>query len=62
MLGIGMSELVMVLVIALVVFGPGKLPEIGRAIGKSINEFKNATNLAANDEKEAQDPKKLPEK
>lgn len=40
--GIGVTELVLILVIALVVFGPGKLPDVGRALGKSIREFKNA--------------------
>lgn len=38
------SELIIVLIIALVVFGPGKLPEVGKAIGKGINEFKDAVN------------------
>lgn len=38
-----MPELILILVIALVVFGPGKLPEIGKAIGKSLEEFKRAT-------------------
>jgi sec-independent protein translocase protein TatA len=37
-----MSELAIILVVALVVFGPSKLPEIGKAIGKSLNEFKGA--------------------
>ncbi|MDI6812012.1 MAG: twin-arginine translocase TatA/TatE family subunit [Desulfitobacteriaceae bacterium] len=36
--------MVIVLVIALVIFGPGKLPELGKALGKGINEFKSATN------------------
>ena len=40
MFGIGVPELMIILVIGLVVFGPGKLPEIGRAIGKTINEIK----------------------
>ena len=40
MFGIGVPELMIILVIGLVVFGPGKLPEIGRALGKTINEFK----------------------
>lgn len=43
MFNLGMSELVLILVIALVVFGPGKLPEVGKAIGKGIQEFKQAT-------------------
>jgi len=43
MFNLGMSELVLILVIALVVFGPGKLPEVGKALGKGIQEFKRAT-------------------
>ena len=41
---LGMSELVIILVIALIVFGPRKLPELGRSLGKSIGEFKRASN------------------
>ncbi len=40
MFGIGAPELVVILIIALVVFGPGKLPEIGSALGKGIRDFK----------------------
>ena len=43
MFGIGVPELILILIIGLVVFGPGKLPEVGRAVGKSIREFKKAT-------------------
>ncbi|MDY6824427.1 MAG: twin-arginine translocase TatA/TatE family subunit [Thermodesulfobacteriota bacterium] len=43
MFGIGMPELLIVLVIVLVVFGAGKLPEIGSGIGKGIKNFKKAT-------------------
>lgn len=39
---IGFPELIVILVIALIVFGAGKLPEIGSAIGKSVKEFKKA--------------------
>ena len=41
---IGMPELIVIFVIALVVFGPRRLPEIGRSLGKAIAEFKRATN------------------
>ncbi|MBP2662090.1 MAG: Sec-independent protein translocase protein tatA/E-like protein [Firmicutes bacterium] len=37
------GELVLVLIIALVVFGPGKLPDVGKAIGRSVKEFRHAT-------------------
>ena len=40
---VGPWELILILVIALIVFGPGKLPEMGKALGKSINEFKQAS-------------------
>ncbi|MCM3123015.1 twin-arginine translocase TatA/TatE family subunit [Mesobacillus sp. AQ2] len=40
---IGFPGLILILVIALIIFGPNKLPEIGRAVGKSMREFKNAT-------------------
>jgi len=43
MFGFGLPEMLIVLVIVLVVFGAGKLPEIGGALGKSIRNFKRAT-------------------
>ena len=42
MFGLGVPELVLILIIGLVVFGPGRLPDIGKALGKSIKEFKSA--------------------
>jgi TatA/E family protein of Tat protein translocase len=39
-----MPELIIILVIALIIFGPRKLPELGRSLGKSIGEFKRASN------------------
>ncbi|MHB8171405.1 MAG: Sec-independent protein translocase subunit TatA/TatB [Thermincolia bacterium] len=40
---LGWAELMVVLGVALVIFGPGKLPEVGKALGKTINEFKRAS-------------------
>jgi sec-independent protein translocase protein TatA len=42
MFGIGLPELVVISVVALLVFGPGRLPEIGNALGKGIRDFKRA--------------------
>ncbi len=42
MFGIGMPELLVILVIILIIFGAGKLPEIGSALGKGIKNFKKA--------------------
>ncbi|OUN00913.1 MAG: preprotein translocase subunit TatA [Firmicutes bacterium ZCTH02-B6] len=54
MFGIGATELVIILVLALIIFGPGKLPEVGKAIGKGIREFKKATSsLDEDDQKPA---------
>lgn len=41
---IGMPELIIIFVIALIIFGPRKLPELGRSLGKSLAEFKRASN------------------
>ena len=55
MFGLGFPELVIIMVIILLVFGAGKLPEVGGAIGKTIRSFKKATREA--DEKEVTPPK-----
>ena len=60
MFGIGAQELVIILVIVLIIFGAGKLPEIGSALGKGIKNFKKTMN----DDKEIdnQSPKKEEDK
>lgn len=37
------THLILILIVVLIIFGPGKLPDVGKAIGKSIREFKSAT-------------------
>lgn len=54
MFGIGVPELVVILVIALVIFGPGKLPEIGSALGKGIRDFKRSFEGADDDLKKVE--------
>jgi TatA/E family protein of Tat protein translocase len=41
---IGMPELIIIFVVALIIFGPRKLPELGRSLGKSLSEFRRASN------------------
>jgi sec-independent protein translocase protein TatA len=48
--GIGVPELLVILVIALIVLGPKKLPEAGRAMGKGMREFKDSLNGGSNDD------------
>jgi len=43
MLGIGMPEMIIILVIVLIIFGAGKLPQIGAGVGQAIRNFKDAT-------------------
>jgi sec-independent protein translocase protein TatA len=45
---IGMPELLVIFIVALIVFGPRKLPELGRSLGKSLAEFKRASNELRN--------------
>lgn len=49
--GIGASELILILIIALILFGPGKLPEIGKALGRGVRDFKDALSGTENDNK-----------
>jgi sec-independent protein translocase protein TatA len=45
---IGMPELIVIFMIALIIFGPRKLPELGRSLGRSLSEFKRASNELRN--------------
>jgi len=64
MFGIGMPELIIILIIALIIFGPKKLPEMGKALGRAIKEFKK-TSQELKEEIELEDiqePLKIEEK
>lgn len=55
---LGFPELILILVIALIIFGPGKLPQVGSSIGKAINEFKKASRDIMTDEGAVEKEKK----
>jgi sec-independent protein translocase protein TatA len=62
MFSFSMPELVLILVIALVVFGPGKLPEVGKALGKGIQEFRKATTGESSQDTVSKTESKMEEK
>jgi TatA/E family protein of Tat protein translocase len=61
MFGIGMTELLVILVVALIVFGPTKLPELARSLGRAMHEFRRASNDLRASFNEAVDPAPRPE-
>lgn len=63
MFGIGAGELIIILIAGLIIFGPGKLPEVGRAIGKGLREFRKAqAAFSATLDEVSTEPKKREEK
>jgi len=60
MFGLHMPELIIILVVALLIFGPKKLPEMGSSIGKSIKEFRKGMNEISHPKEETDDEIKVP--
>ncbi|MDY0396753.1 twin-arginine translocase TatA/TatE family subunit [Virgibacillus halophilus] len=52
---IGVPGLILILVVALIVFGPSKLPEIGKSVGQALSEFKKSAQQIMSDEKKDND-------
>jgi len=53
---VGMPELIIILVLGMVIFGPKKLPEMGKSIGNGLKEFKKATSDLTDSAKEVMEP------
>jgi TatA/E family protein of Tat protein translocase len=62
MFGIGVPEVLVILVVALVLFGPGKLPEIGGALGKGIRDFRRSLSGADDSPESDSDRKHVDQK
>lgn len=57
MFGLGLPEILLILVIALLIFGAARLPEIGRSLGKALSEFKKGTKEFTEDNSKEDDKK-----
>jgi len=55
---IGIPGLILIIILALIIFGPKKLPELGRAVGQTFKEFKTSTRELTNDEDDMNEAKK----
>ena len=58
MFGLGTTELIIILVLVMIIFGAGKLPQVGGALGKGLRNFKDGVK-EGNEEKEEKDPEKI---
>ncbi|PWA06334.1 twin-arginine translocase TatA/TatE family subunit [Pueribacillus theae] len=57
-MGLGAGSIALIAIVALIIFGPKKLPEFGKAAGNTLREFKNATKGLADDDDQMDDKKK----
>jgi len=61
MFGLGTTELIIILVLVMIIFGAGKLPQVGGALGKGLRNFKDGVK-EGNEEKSDEDPEKIDDK
>ncbi len=62
MFGLGTQELIIILVLVLVVFGAGKLPQVGGALGKGLRNFKDGMKEGDDEKKTPEEPEKIEDK